>query len=49
VSNLIGGIAFYYGTLERVDGRKNEEKDVFSATPSRQIFPRGFLWDEGYH
>ena len=35
VSNLIGGIAFYSGTIERVDNRKNNEKDVFSATPSR--------------
>jgi mannosyl-oligosaccharide glucosidase len=54
--NLIGGIGFFYGSsLVQHDPEKPSEvaaspvKPLFTAVPSRSFFPRGFLWDEGFH
>ena len=54
-ANLLGGIANYYGSLKVKQDSKDEDfvydspKWVLSFTPSREIFPRGFLWDDGFH
>ncbi|RIA87932.1 Glycoside Hydrolase Family 63 protein [Glomus cerebriforme] len=69
MSNLIGGIGYFYGSsiVDRsfTDSDEDEEEfwtkyrqadpkltrplALFTATPSRPFFPRGFYWDEGFH
>lgn len=47
--NLLGGIAHYYGPLYAQNSLLKQEQTVtHSTTPSRLIFPRCFLWDDGF-
>jgi len=50
LSNLIGGIIYYYGPiLIKEDPTPQPPLPFFTATPTRNSFERGFLWDEGFH
>ncbi|KAJ8904714.1 hypothetical protein NDN08_001232 [Rhodosorus marinus] len=58
LSNLLGGFGYFHGplTINSTDARPGEDRlkasseaSLLSATPSRESFPRGFLWDEGFH
>jgi mannosyl-oligosaccharide glucosidase len=53
-SNLIGGMAYFYGQSKVTARDLAEPLDywpaaLYTAVPSRSFFPRGFLWDEGFH
>lgn len=50
ISNLYGGMTFYYGRLYTQNSLTVHKQDYsYSFTPSRLIFPRSFLWDDGFH
>ncbi|XP_006306769.2 alpha-glucosidase 2 [Capsella rubella] len=60
IGNMLGGIGYFYGQSKihapRSTLAKSEDDfllywpaELYTAVPSRPVFPRGFLWDEGFH
>lgn len=46
----MGGMTYYEGKLYTQNSIMSHQHDYsFTFTPSRLIFPRSFLWDDGFH
>jgi mannosyl-oligosaccharide glucosidase len=52
MSAQLGGLGFFFGKSEiheNSGGGATSLRPLFTSVPSRSFFPRGFLWDEGFH
>lgn len=49
IGSLFGSLGYFHGRSELAGGGATAAAPLFTVVPSRPFFPRGFLWDEGFH
>jgi hypothetical protein len=52
LSNLLGSLGYSHGRFLASEGDQialRGPSELLAIAPSRSAFPRGFLWDEGFH
>ena len=49
LGNTIGSIGYFFGSVIYEDYTFSPPGSLITGMPSRSFFPRGFLWDEGFH
>ncbi len=49
LSNCLGSLGYFHGKSLLTDNVASFDAELFTCVPSRGFFPRGFLWDEGFH
>lgn len=56
LANMLGGVGYWAGDARMRSKHWPADRveafgplELLSAVPSRPFFPRGFIWDEGFH
>ena len=53
ISNLVGSVSYFVGDTIQMNSKgervRTPKGELLTCIPGRSFFPRGFVWDEGFH